>query len=248
MFRAEVPPIPQSANGVRPHKPSSGMWKSSPHLHPTLSVWDGEIASETPGATVQIVKCVWQGGEGEGGVGVGGGEVRALLGRSTREDQRREQGGQDRKEAAGWGWGGGGSAVTSYSQPFTGQKPGGMVVMKTGQAPGIIQWNVKKLSSPALHSPPQDTVTPKIFHTKTVQSTPPAPHSPPQDTKDNLNQDNAVHTTCTAQSSTGHSDTKDIIYQDGTVHTTCTAQSSMGHSDTKDILHQDSTVHIQMPG
>ena len=75
VFRAEVPPIPQSANRVRPHKPSSGMWKSSPHLHPTLCAWDGEIASETPGATVQIVKCVWQGGEGEGGVG--GGEVHA---------------------------------------------------------------------------------------------------------------------------------------------------------------------------
>ena len=73
MFRAEVPPIPQSANGVRPHKPSSGMWKSSPHLHPTLCVWDGEIASETPGATEQIVKCVWQGGKVKVVWGGGGG-------------------------------------------------------------------------------------------------------------------------------------------------------------------------------
>ena len=163
------------------------------------------------------------------GLGLGGGRCVHCWGAALGRTRGENRGGRTGKRQRGGGGGGGGSAVTSYSQPFTGQKPGGMVVMKTGQAPGIIQWNVKKLSSPALHSPPQDTVTPKIFHTKTVQSTPPAPHSPPQDTKDNLNQDNAVHTTCTAQSSTGHSDTKDIIYQDGTVHTTCTAQSSMGH-------------------
>lgn len=135
------------------------------------------------------------------GLGLGGGRCVHCWGAALGRTRGENRGGRTGKRQRGGG-GGGGSAVTSYSQPFTGQKPGGMVVMKTGQAPGIIQWNVKKLSSPALHSPPQDTVTPKIFHTKTVQSTPPAPHSPPQDTKDNLNQDNAVHTTCTAQSST----------------------------------------------